>query len=151
MTFISVTRLRLRSPRYLPLFAWYTFHSSQQIRRAPGFITGAFIQEPKLSFWTVSAWSEQAAMRHYRNRDAHRRAMPKLLDWCDEASIAHWEQADATLPTANEALAQMVAQNHLSKVRNPSADHAAKRIVPAEPLRVVRQYEPAQQAATLTK
>ena len=144
MTFISVTRLRLRSPRYLPFFAWYTFRSFQQIRRAPGFLNGAFIREPKLGFWTVSAWRDQAAMRHYRNHDAHRRAMPKLLDWCDEASIAHWEQADATLPTADEALAQMVAQNHLSKVRNPSAAHAAKRIAPAQPLRVLRYFAPAQ-------
>ncbi len=75
--------------------------------------------------------------------------MPKLLIWSDEASIAHWEQADATLPTAAEALAQMVAQHHLSKVRYPSADHAAKRIVPAEPLRMMQHFAPVQGVASI--
>ncbi len=50
MTFISLTRLRLRSPHYLPFFARYTYGSFQQIRRVPGFDNGAFIQEPKLAF-----------------------------------------------------------------------------------------------------
>ena len=45
------------------------------------------------------------------------KAMPKLLDWCDEASIAHWTHEDTGLPSPEEALARMRRQGRLSKVK----------------------------------
>ena len=40
MPLISLTRLRLASPRYLPGFAWYALRSISQARRSPGFRGG---------------------------------------------------------------------------------------------------------------
>ena len=125
MIFVSVTRLRLRSLRFLPAFAVRTLRSTRQIARSPGFVTGRFATEGIATFWTITAWTEDAAMRHYRNSGEHGRAMPKLLGWCDEASIVHWLQEDATLPSPGEALRRMVEQGRLSKVRTPSVRHAA--------------------------
>jgi hypothetical protein len=51
--------------------------------------------------------------------------MPYLLDWCDEASVAHWEQADETLPSWTEADRRMRQSGRASKVRHPSAEHAS--------------------------
>ena len=70
-------------------------------------------------------------MRAYRNAGAHRRAMPKLLTWCDETSVAHWQQDGPDLPDMPEALQRMLAGGRLSKVQHPSAAHAAKQIAPA--------------------
>lgn len=84
MPLISVTRLRVRSWRYLPGFA----------------------------------------------------LMVKLLDWCDEASVVHWDQQDATLPAWGEAYRRMVGEGRASKVRFPSAAHFAYQIPPPR-LRVV--------------
>ncbi len=70
-------------------------------------------------------------MRRYRSTDAHVRAMPKLLHWCDEASTVHWTQDGPELPDAATALGRMVAEGHLSKVRHPSPEHAAQQIAPA--------------------
>ncbi len=50
--------------------------------------------------------------------------MPHLMHWCDEASVAHWEQLDATLPDWLEADHRMRATGRISKVRHPSPDHA---------------------------
>ncbi len=69
-------------------------------------------------------------MRAYRNAAAHQRAMPHLLRWCDEASVVHWQQAQADLPELATACQRMVADGRLSKVRYPSPLHAAKQITP---------------------
>jgi hypothetical protein len=33
-------------------------------------------------------------MRAYMTSGVHLKAMPKLLDWCGEASVVHWTQDD---------------------------------------------------------
>jgi hypothetical protein len=71
--------------------------------------------------WTITAWRDDTAMRAYRNSGAHLKAMPKLLQWCDEASFAHWTQEDATLPSGEVALERIRTSGRLSKVRHPSA------------------------------
>lgn len=91
MPFVSLTRLKLRSRRYLPAFAWHTWRSVRQVKHAPGFRSGALARDPHGGFWTLTLWQDEASMRAYRNTGSHRKAMPKLIGWCDEAAVAHWE------------------------------------------------------------
>ena len=37
-------------------------------------------------------------MNAFRITLPHRDAMPKLLEWCDEAAVVHWNQEFAELP-----------------------------------------------------
>ncbi len=127
MVFVSLTRLRLRSVRFLPAFAWDGVQSQRQVRRADGFVTGKLLSDRSWTFWTMTAWDSQASMRAYMTTGAHKRAMPKLMEWCDEASVAHWEQDGPTLPTWEEADRRMRATGRVSKVRWPSAEHAGLR------------------------
>jgi hypothetical protein len=133
MPFVSVTRLRLRAARLLPAFAFRTWRSTRQLKRAPGFLGGTATAGAGLAFWTATVWTDEAAMRAYRNADAHMRAMPKLIDWCDEASMTHWVQDDDTVPGYAEMERRMIAGGRLSKVRHPSAEHAAGRMTPGAP------------------
>lgn len=128
MAFISLTRLRVRSALRLPQVYWHSFRSMRQAGRARGFLGGRVLGEASRTFWTVTAWESAEAMREYRNADAHRTAMPKLIEWCDEASITHWEQDGPELPTWPEAHARMAAEGRPSKVRNPSPAHEARQI-----------------------
>lgn len=73
----------------------------------------------------MTAWRDEARMRGYMLTGGHRKAMPHLMEWCDEASVAHWTQADATLPTWTEADRRMRETGRPSKVRRPSAEHAS--------------------------
>jgi len=125
MVFVSVTRLRLRSLRFLPAFLWHAVASDWQARRTPGCLGVREMRDPDGSFWTVSAWENRDAMRAYIAAGAHRRAMPKLMEWCDEASIAHWEQAKAELPGWAEARRRIAEEGRPSKVRRPSPAQAA--------------------------
>lgn len=133
MAFVSVTRLRIRSPRYLPQFGYYTWVSARQLKLAAGFLEGQLAYGGQRSFWTLTVWRDQQAMRAYRNTGAHMRAMPKLLEWCDEASVVNWEQEASELPTNEEAQKRMVAEGRLSKVRHPSQAHAAGQIQKGPP------------------
>jgi hypothetical protein len=120
MAFISVTRLRLRSVRYLPPFLWHTLRSLRQAQRAPGNLSTKTRRAPDGAYWTLTAWDAEAAMRAYRNSGAHKGAMPKLLEWCDEASVGHWEQESSGLPDWREAHRRMFETGRLSKVNHPS-------------------------------
>ena len=124
MSFISVTRLRVRSVRYLPGFALHTFRSLRQVRKAPGFRGGSLLSDRRWTFWTMTAWDNRENMRSYMTTGSHRTAMPRLLDWCDEASVVHWDQPEGALPTWAEANKRMHETGRTSKVRNPSPQHA---------------------------
>ena len=124
MTFISVTRLRLRSARFLPLFVLDMLRTRRQISAASGFRGGSLLNDRDRTFWSLTAWDSRASMRSYMTGGAHRKAMPHLLSWCDEASVVNWEQADDTLPAWKEAERRMRADGRASKVDQPSPNHA---------------------------
>lgn len=124
MVWVSVTRLRVRSVRFLPGFLWYAMRSSRQAKRAAGVLAVELLAERERAFWTMTAWESRAAMLAFMTSGPHKRAMPKLLEWCDEASVAHWEQEDATLVGWDEASRRMRAMGRPSKVLHPSAAHA---------------------------
>ena len=126
MALISVTRLRVRSIFYLPQFFWHTFRSQRQAKRATGMLGGRLMLEAHWAFWTATAWESEAAMRAFRSSGAHMKTMPRLLDWCDEASYVHWEQERVELPSWTEAHRRMLTEGKLSKVRHPSAAQLAK-------------------------
>lgn len=128
MFFVSVTRLRIRSWLYVPQFVWHTLQATRQVLRAPGFLGGRLLRESNNALWTVTVWEDAEAMKAYRSSGGHMKAMPKLLEWCDEASIGHWSQVSEELPSWSEAHQKMAAEGRVSKVSHPSAVQAAKQI-----------------------
>jgi len=123
MNMISVTRLRLRSLRFLPAFALYAARSLRQARIASGNLHAQAVRDRGLVFWTITLWASAEAMRSYRNTGAHLKVMPKLAHWCDEATYLHWMQESATPPTLAEAHARLVAEGIVSRVAHPSPAH----------------------------
>lgn len=125
MPLISVTRLHLRSNRYLPPFIWRSLLAARQAKRAPGCLGVDLLRDPHGGYWTKTAWTNEPAMKAYMTAGHHRRAMPKLLDWCDEASVVHWTQDTPELPDWKEAHRRMVEEGRRSKVHHPSPAHQA--------------------------
>ena len=143
MALISVTRLRVRSFVYLPQFFWGTFKSMRQAERSAGFLGGRLLVNAKNVFWTMTAWKDEAAMNAYRTGGAHRRAMPKLLNWCDEAAVVHWTQESSEIPSWRDAHQRMTEQGKPSKVNHPSPAQASNYIPAPEPSRIERTLKPA--------
>lgn len=130
MPVVSVTRLRIRSWRFMPSFGLYTLRATRQAQRTPGFIGGWVGSSGHRAFWTVTVWRDEAAMRSYRDRAVHKAAMPRMLDWGDEAAMARYEQTGTESPNAAAALTDLASRGRTSKVRHPSEAHAAGKTVP---------------------
>jgi uncharacterized protein DUF3291 len=127
--FASVTRLRVGSVRYVPVFLWKTFRAQRQVVRAPGFLGGRLLVDAHRTFWTLTVWESERAMKAFRGSGPHANVMPRLVEWCDEASYAHWMLPDdGSVPTWPEAY-EVLAGEHgrLSRVAHPSRDHEARR------------------------
>lgn len=128
MPVVSITRLHLRSPRFLPGFLWLALRSQGQARRADGCLASDVRALPGRVFWTRSLWRDEAALLAYMTAGGHGRAMPRLQHWCDEASVIRWRAEAADLPAWDEAERRMTEAGRLSRVRHPSAAHAAGRM-----------------------
>lgn len=122
MAQVSITRLRLRSVWFFPLFAWHTFRSLKQARASDGCL-GAQVNNFGGAFWTLTLWRDRAALRAFMRAGAHRKVMPKLASWCDEASLAHWDQA--ALPSWPDAAQRLGDEGRTSAVDHPSPAQAA--------------------------
>src|SRR5262245_27294309 len=124
--FASVTRLRVRSLRFLPAFMWKTFLSQRQVVRSPGFLGGRLLVDARLTFWTLTIWESERAMKAFRGSGPHSNVMPRLVDWYDEAAYAHWITTGSSVPAWPEAYEHLRHEGHLSRVAHPSRDHEAR-------------------------
>ena len=116
----SVTRLRLRSLRYLLAFFIHTTRSRKQAVASAG-CKGVRVRKTQgLTFWTLSVWDDEDSLRAFLGQNPHRSAMPKLFHWCDEAAVAHWSIQSAELPGWEEAAKLLQTQGRLSRVKAPS-------------------------------
>jgi hypothetical protein len=128
MPLVAVTRLRIRSFRFLLPFVWRTWRSFRQAKHAAGSLGVKLRIAEGLAFWTLTVWQGESAMNAFRITLPHRDAMPKLLEWCDEAALGHWNQESAGLPDWETAERRMAESGRLSKVNHPSADQRAGRL-----------------------
>jgi hypothetical protein len=68
-------------------------------------------------------WSDETAMRGFMLSGTHRRVMPRLLQWCDEAALVHWRQESSQPPSWAEAHGRLQQDGRPSKVNHPSPAH----------------------------
>jgi heme-degrading monooxygenase HmoA len=130
MPFVSITRLRVRSFRYLPAFLLAAFRSARQAKNAPGNLAVALLSDSSFVFWTRTLWNDERAMRAFMLAGAHRRIMPHLLQWCDEAAVAHWLQQAPDAPPWQEVHRRLQQEGRASKVDHPSAAQLRFEIAP---------------------
>ena len=128
MPTVSVTRLRVRSWRFLPRFLFHAMRSAQQVKKANGIQSATLLKEDWRTYWTRTIWTDEAAMKKFMISGNHRLAMPTLLHICDEASVGRWTQEDSTPPSWDEVHRRMQQEGRPSKVNNPTAAQKAFQI-----------------------
>jgi len=130
MPIVSVTRLRVRSLLFLPAFVFASVRIAKQARNAEGNLGIKLHRARRNTFWTCTCWDSEASMKAFMLAAPHGETMRKLLTWCDEAALAHWEQENGELPSWEDAHRNLLRRGRTSKVNNPSAAQKAFRIEP---------------------
>ena len=130
MPVVSITRLRVRSWRYLLPFIFYALRASRQAKNAEGNIAVSLLRDTQNTYWTRTLWTTEAAMRAFMLAGPHGQVMRRLLDWCDEAALVRWEQESPQEPDWPEAHRRLQADGRRSKVYHPSSDQESFRIRP---------------------
>jgi len=120
MPLVSTTRLRVRAWRYLPAFVVGTFRSALQAKASSGSRAVSILSDSNFTFWTRTVWNDEAALRSFMLSGAHKKVMPRLLEWCDEAAVVHWLQESQEPPPWQEAHRRMQNEGRRSKVNHPS-------------------------------
>ena len=124
MAIVSITRFRLRSVRFVPLFYIHAHRIIAQVRKAEGLVAGAVRREGDLAYWTVTVWRDVIAMQAFSASGAHRSAMPHLQDWCSEAAMVRWLQDGSDLPDWAQAAHRLQHEGRASTLRHPGPRHA---------------------------
>jgi hypothetical protein len=124
MTSLSITRLHLRSNRFVVPLLWHSLLSARQARRAEGCLAVDLTRRHG-AFWTQTLWRDADAMKAFMLSGPHRRVMPKLVEWCDEAAVARVDWSNRLVASWDEAERIMAEHGRLSAVKHPSAAHAA--------------------------
>ena len=124
--FVSVTRLRIRSIRFMPQFLLRTLLAQRQTARAAGFVTGKLLVDRDRTYWTLTVWESEQAMKKFRGAGAHRKVMRKLPRWCNEAAYAHWITDSTDIPAWSDAYDRLVAEGKLSRVDHPAPEHQSR-------------------------
>ena len=120
MPFVSITRLRVRSWRYLPAFVIQSFRTARQAKVAAGSLGVSVLRDADRAFWTRTVWRDEAAMRSFMRSGVHRRVMARLPEWCDEAALVHWAQDNSEPPSWPEAHRRLQGEGRRSRVNQPT-------------------------------
>jgi heme-degrading monooxygenase HmoA len=120
MPLVSITRLRVRSWKYFPVFLFQALRSARQAARSEGNLATRLLKERRNTFWTQSIWSSEEAMQAFRRTGIHAAVMHSLLEWCDEAAVVHWSQEEPEPPSWQESSLRLKQAGRLSRVNHPS-------------------------------
>jgi hypothetical protein len=114
----------VRSMIYLPGFILANEASIRSIKKVSGFISGKELVDKGFTFWTVTIWESDEAMKFFRNSNPHKGAMRKLPNWCDEGAYVHWMQEDKVIPGWDFLYKKLMTEGKLTKIKYPSARQA---------------------------
>jgi hypothetical protein len=120
MPFVSITRLRVRSWRYLPVFVLQSLRAARQAKGAKGSLAVSVLRDANWAFWTCTLWRDEAAMRSFMRSGAHSRVMARLPEWCDEAALVRWAQDGSEPPSWSEAHRRLQGEGRRSRVNRPT-------------------------------
>jgi heme-degrading monooxygenase HmoA len=93
------TKLPLTTHRYVPGFLRDTMKIRRQLATTPGLIGYSLLAEIRAkSFWTVSVWEDEPAIKAFSSADPHQSIMRRLPARMGESAFRTFEVTGRELP-----------------------------------------------------
>jgi hypothetical protein len=106
---VMASRLPLRSATRIPWFLGLTVSVARQLERTPGLVGYALRAQPLArTFWTLSAWVDDAALAAFVRELPHRDVMVRLRRQMGATRFVTWRVPGSRLPVAwDDAVARL--------------------------------------------
>ncbi len=96
---VMASRLELRRLRDVPSFLAAALQIRRQMLGSPGALGLSLIARPlRGTFWTLSAWQDQAALRAATGREPHRQIMQRFRPRMAGSAFVTWTAPATALP-----------------------------------------------------
>jgi heme-degrading monooxygenase HmoA len=94
-----VTKLPLTAHRHVPGFLRDTMRIRRQLAGAPGLVGSSLLAELRAkTFWTVSVWDDEAALRAFAAADPHHAVMRRVPARMGQSAFRTFVVAGRELP-----------------------------------------------------
>jgi hypothetical protein len=93
--FVMGSRFELTSAWRSPVFLFQSLRIWRQARRSPGILGVSLRAHPATGvFWTLSAWTDETALRTFAGTSPHRMIMKRARPWTRSATFRFWTADD---------------------------------------------------------
>ncbi len=118
---VMASRLELRRYRDVPGFLVAALRLRREFRRAPGGVGLALRAEPqRRTFWTLSVWTDAAAIGSYVATPKHREVTERFGSVMAGSGFVTWTDSSADRPSWGTATSRLAATSESD--RNPASD-----------------------------
>ncbi|ROO85266.1 uncharacterized protein DUF3291 [Actinocorallia herbida] len=119
---VMASRLEVRSLRHVPGFLLSSLALWRQARRSPG-AHGVALKADLLhrTFWTLSAWKDEAAVRAYAATEPHKSVMRAKRRVMRESTFVFWTSPTTALPVDWAEARRRVEAQRAGEARQPDA------------------------------
>jgi hypothetical protein len=89
--YVMASRFELTTIWRSPAFLVQATRAWQQARRSPG-VYGVTLRAevPRRTYWTLSAWTGEAALQEFARTEPHRTIMRRVRPWARTATFRFW-------------------------------------------------------------
>jgi heme-degrading monooxygenase HmoA len=89
--YVMASRFELTSMWRSPAFLTQAIRAWRQARRSPGVYGVTLRAEPlRRTYWTLSAWTGEAALQEFARTEPHRTIMRRVRPWAKTATFRFW-------------------------------------------------------------
>jgi heme-degrading monooxygenase HmoA len=97
---VMASKFELTSAWRTPAFMTQAIRAWRQARRSPGVLGVTLRAQPlRRTYWTLSAWTDEAALNAFARAEPHRTIMTRVRPWAKTATFRFWAaSADELIP-----------------------------------------------------